>query len=165
MSDFEDYRGEDLENEALNEMLEEAEQQASDDNYDEAIGILNDAVEKFPESVLAHYNLGVANYMLLKNDLDHAEYWEDYADEEGYYEESISEFQQTLELDPDFVPALNNLGNLFALREMWEEALEQFERSVGVNPDQPEIDEKIKEIKDALEEAGEDLDEDEEESQ
>ncbi len=165
MSDFEDYRGEDLENPEMNEMLEKADQAASDGNYDEAIEVLENAVEKFPESVFTHYNLGVVYYMKLKEDMDHAEVWEDYSDEEGYYEESVMEFQQALELDPDFVPALNNLGNLYALREMWEEASEQYEHSLEVNPDQPEISDCLKASLEEIEEVDEDELYDEEEDE
>lgn len=170
MSDFEDYRGEDLENPELNTILEKADQLASSGSFDEAIEALDGAVEKFPESVLAHYNLGVVYYMRLREDLDHVEVWEDYADEQGYYEEAVSEFQQTLDLDPDFVPALNNLGNLYALKEMWEEAIEQWEHSLEVNPDQPEISDSLKSAQeelDAAEEGEEDdeyYDEDEDEN-
>lgn len=156
MSDFEDYRGEDLDNPELNDFLEKAEQAATDENYEEAVEILENAAEKFPESVLAHYNLGVVYYMRLKEDLDHVEVWEDYSDEEGYYEEAVSEFQQTIDLDPDFVPALNNLGRLYALREMWEEAIEQWEHSLEVQPNQPEIEDSIKTAQENLEEEEED---------
>lgn len=123
----------------LPSILEEGLNLAESGDLDEAIEILGEAVDRFPESPLSHYNLGVAHFMKMKEDLEHTEMWEDYHDEEGHYEEAVSAFEHALEIDENFVGALNNLATLYALRDRGEDAIELWERSLQVESDQPEI--------------------------
>jgi tetratricopeptide (TPR) repeat protein len=139
----------------LPSMLEEGLNLAESGDLDEAIEILTDAVERFPESPLSHYNLGVAHFMKLKEDLEHVEMWEDYADDEGHYEEAVASFEHALEIDEKFVGALNNLATLYALRDRAEDAIDLWERSLEIDPDQPEVREDLDEYRQQLEEPDE----------
>ena len=57
----------------------------------------------------------------------------------GLYEEAEAQFVKALEEDPDYAPALINLGNIYFLRDDLEEALDYFERAFGIRPDDPEV--------------------------
>ncbi len=141
----------------LSSILEEGLSLAESGDLDEAIDVLSDAVERFPESPLSHYNLGVAQFMKLKEDLEHTEMWEDFSDEEGHYEEAVSAFEHALEIDPKFVGALNNLATLYALRNRAEDAISLWERSLEFEPDQPDVRADLDDFRAHLEEeAGDD---------
>lgn len=139
----------------LDTMLEEAEAYAVEGNLDAAIETLSDAVDRFPESPLSHYNLGVVHFMMLREDLEHQELWEDFVDEQGHYEEAVAAFERVLELEENFLGALNNLAALYALRHRIKEAAELLERSLAADPDQSDVRADYEEFQRQLEQADE----------
>jgi len=56
------------------------------------------------------------------------------ATREGRAEEAIRCFQKALQLSPDHLIALNNLGNAYRLVKNWGEARHTFERALEVSP-------------------------------
>jgi tetratricopeptide (TPR) repeat protein/peroxiredoxin len=60
------------------------------------------------------------------------------ATREGQTAEAIPFFQQALELNPDHLIALENLGNAYRQQKKWEEARKTLERAVAVGPQDPE---------------------------
>lgn len=123
----------------IESMIDEGETYSENGNFDEAINVFSAVVEHFPESPLGYYNLGVAHFLKLREEIETSELWEDFVDEEGHYEEAVNSFEQALELQEDFVPALNNLATAYAMRGKFQEAIELWERSLEIDPDQPEI--------------------------
>lgn len=123
----------------IESMIEEGETYSENGNFEEAINVFSAVVEHFPESPLGYYNLGVAHFLKLREDIENSEFWEDFVDEEGHYEEAVNCFEQALELQEDYVPALNNLATAYAMRGKFQEAIELWERSLEIDPDQPEI--------------------------
>ena len=57
---------------------------------------------------------------------------------EGRTEEAIGYFKQALQLSPDHVVALENMGSAFRQLKQWDEARTYFERALSVSPDDAE---------------------------
>jgi tetratricopeptide (TPR) repeat protein len=123
----------------IESMIDEGETLSENGNFEEAINVFTSVVEHFPESPLGYYNLGVAHFLKLREEIENSELWEDLVDEEGHYEEAVTCFEQALELQEDYVPALNNLATAYAMRGKYQEAIELWERSLEIDPDQSEI--------------------------
>lgn len=120
-------------------MIELASLYGEENEMQKAVDLLEQALGIDPESTTAHYNLGVCYLKALKRDLEVSEVWEDKADDEELFELAIIAFQRALEINPGLVEALNNLGTLYALRGWSDRAREQWERSLQIDADQPEI--------------------------
>ena len=52
---------------------------------------------------------------------------------EGRTEEAILDFQHSLKLNPEYLIALNNLGNAYRQAKRWDEAQKTFERVLEVS--------------------------------
>lgn len=86
--------------------------------YGRAIPVLAEALAEEPQSLQVLFRLG-ASY-----------------EREGRHGEAEVKFQRLLTLDPEFAPALNYLGYMWADRgENLEEALDLVERAVAIEPD------------------------------
>src|SRR5260370_26961751 len=57
---------------------------------------------------------------------------------EGRTGEAIGFFRQALELNPDHLVALVNLGSAHRQLKQWDEAHKDFERALGINANDPE---------------------------
>jgi tetratricopeptide (TPR) repeat protein/peroxiredoxin len=57
---------------------------------------------------------------------------------EGRAEEAIQHFQKALQLSPDYLIALENLGNAYRQLKQWEDARKTLEHAVAVGPQDPE---------------------------
>ena len=124
-------------------MIELASLYGQEHEIRKAADLLEQALGIDPENAMAHYNLGLCYLKVLKSDLEVSEIWEDKADDEAFFELAIVAFQRALEIDPEFVEAYNNLGTLYALRGWNDQAKEQWELSLQINPDQPEIQQDV----------------------
>jgi tetratricopeptide (TPR) repeat protein/peroxiredoxin len=60
------------------------------------------------------------------------------ATREGRTAEAIPYFEESLELNPDHLIALENLGNAYRQQKNWEDARKTLERAVAVGPQDPE---------------------------
>lgn len=109
----------------------------------EAVDLLNQAIDIDPENATAYYDLGVCYLKVLKSDLEVSEMWEDKADDEEFFELAIVAFQRTIEIDTEFVEAYNNLGTLYALRGWNDQAREQWEFSLRIDPAQEKVRENL----------------------
>lgn len=123
----------------IEEYISTAEKVAQEGRVDEGIDILREATEKYPESAKAQYDLGVAIFMKLRDDLSHLQLWENLADDEELAEECHFAFQSAIERDPKMAAAYANLGTLLALRGRVRKAIEAWEKSLELDPDQPEL--------------------------
>jgi len=128
----------------VEEYLQAAETAADEQQLEHSIEILREAVQRFPDSAEAHYDLGVALFMLLEARLSHMEYWENLAEQEELAEECVAAFETAIELRPDFAPAYTNLGDLLALRGKRRRAIELWRRSLELDPNQPGVVENLK---------------------
>lgn len=88
------------------------------ERYGESVPMLEALVGREPASVVGRFLLGVAY------------------ERTGRREPAVEQFQEVLKLDPDFHPALNYLGFLYAeAGENLEEALSLVRRAVALDPD------------------------------
>ncbi|HUB67922.1 MAG TPA: tetratricopeptide repeat protein [Candidatus Methylacidiphilales bacterium] len=58
--------------------------------------------------------------------------------QKGQTKEAIAQYQQALEINPDYAQARNNLGSIFAQEGRVDEALAQFQRALEINPNYAE---------------------------
>lgn len=85
-----------------------------------ALAWLQRAADLEPTSARAHYYLGLAHLLLLKEDLEADWQWEeDHADNNVHYLASVTEFLLALAAEPDLEPARDNLRLLESLTT-WE---------------------------------------------
>ena len=84
-------------------------------NPQAAAGVLALATRVYPEAAGAHFNLGIAYGAMGKND-------------------EIAEYRRAIEIDSDYVPAYLNWGASLFAKGQYEEAIEVYERGIGVNP-------------------------------
>jgi len=85
-------------------------------NYQEALDLLNKALEINPDHVDALYNKGWALLALKK------------------HEEAIVSFDKVLEINPNHSHALNMKGNVLLALDKPEEAIVSFDKAIEVNP-------------------------------
>ena len=107
-----------LESDSFDDMVKAAEVYQRLERFNEAIPILQRAVDLEPESTQARFWLG-ASY-----------------ERAGRGAEAESVLRDLLELDPDYAPALNYLGYMWADQgENLQEALRLVEQAVALEPD------------------------------
>ncbi|MGA9507812.1 MAG: FG-GAP-like repeat-containing protein [Candidatus Sulfotelmatobacter sp.] len=125
---------------------------------DQAAASFDLALRDDPSSAEACYGLGSAYLSQNKTDQAretferatklHADYpdtlanaWNNLgllATREGHTDEAIRCFRAALQLNPDHLIALDNLGNAFRLQKNWDDARRTFDRGLAVNPSDPE---------------------------
>jgi tetratricopeptide (TPR) repeat protein len=89
---------------------------AHEGKFDDAVKLLNTALNIRPDSAQAHNDLG--HLLTIQGDLDKA----------------VTHFQQALQIQPDFAEAHNNLGDVLAAQGNFEEAIGHFRRATQINP-------------------------------
>lgn len=124
---------------SLEEYLSTGERVANEGRLDEAVDIMREATQRYPESPTGRYNLGVALFLRLREDKEHLDLWEDLADDEELAEEAMVSLEAAIERDPAFLQAYNNLARIYALRGRSEDAIRTWERSLSFQPDQPTV--------------------------
>jgi tetratricopeptide (TPR) repeat protein len=123
----------------LDEYIATSEQIGADGRSEEAVAVMREATARFPDSARAHYSLGFALVLALKIDLAEKLLWEPLADEEELAEECQDAFQGAIERDPGMWEAYSALGTLLAVRGRARKAVEVWEKSLALNPDQPDV--------------------------
>jgi len=127
--------------------------------YDQALALLSREFELVPERV--QLNRDIANvYMAMgrqEEAIPHVQAWLlHYPDdldarhslgvayaETGRYELAASEFKKVIEIDHAYFFARNNLASVYELTGRSAEAIEEFEHSLALNPDQPDVRERL----------------------
>ncbi len=135
----------------LDSVVEEGEELIESGEYAKAIELLQGGLEVFPEEVSLHFLLGLASLESLKEDIDTSELWEDDSDMVEMYEQAVASFEEALNLDPEHVGSLNALGMLYALRGNHESAINCWEKSLEVEPDQSTVNDDIRASRKKLE--------------
>ena len=87
--------------------------------YDEAIVSFEKVVEKFPDNIEGHYNLGLS--YLRKGDVDQA----------------IASFEKAAELNPEALPVFLALGEAYFSKDENEKAMESYQRAIKIDPENP----------------------------
>jgi tetratricopeptide (TPR) repeat protein len=78
-------------------------------------GVLGAAIRLYPQDAGAHFNLGVADGAMRKND-------------------EIDEYKKALAIDPDYVPAYLNWGGALFLKGQYDEAIKVYREGINVDP-------------------------------
>lgn len=145
--DFEVYDEEDLDDDVEDEeedsdldvLINEGEALIEEGEYDEALNLFREALERFPESPLAAYHVGQTTLMMFSDGIGADTVWQDDDELAGYFDESLSAFETALGLDENYYPALNSLGALQMLVDNPKAAIEAWERSLDIDDDQEDI--------------------------
>jgi len=59
--------------------------------------------------------------------------------EKGYLKEAEKEYQEALEINPNWAEALSNLGVIYEQKNELEKAIEFYQRAILIKPDYPEV--------------------------
>jgi serine/threonine protein kinase/Tfp pilus assembly protein PilF len=89
-------------------------------NPGEYFRILSDIERKYPKEKTIHYRLGNYFHYVVKN-----------------YGKAIEQYDKALQLDPDYVSALNSLGLLYTEVKNYDKASELLERYATLSPAKP----------------------------
>jgi len=137
----EEYADDDEGNEFadLDSVVEEGEELLEAGEYAKAIELLAGGIEAFADAPQLYYLLGLASTEALKEDMAHNELWEKDTDLVEMYEQAVSAFEEALNLEPEHLGSLNALGTLYALRGNHESAINCWEKSIEVEPDQQPV--------------------------
>jgi len=128
---------------SLDEYLETGEKLGQEGRLAEGADVLREATNRYPESATAFYDLGVALFLELREEHAHLELWEDLAENENVAEECVYALESAIERDPKLTEAFTNLGTILALRGRRDEAIAAWERSLALNPNQPDVLEEL----------------------
>ena len=137
----EEYADDDEGNEFtdLDSVVEEGEELLEAGEYAKAIELLAGGIEAFADAPQLYYLLGLASTEALKEDMAHNELWEKDSDLVEMYEQAVSAFEEALNLEAEHLGSLNALGTLYALRGNYESAINCWEKSIEVEPDQQPV--------------------------
>lgn len=91
------------------------------DKADEAIKMLQKAIQIQPAFFNSYFNLGKIFKKM------------------GMFEEAENSFLKSLELKQDYAPALNNLGNIYQVQGKTDEAIALYQQGLLVNASLPEL--------------------------
>lgn len=97
--------------------VEEAGQALAAGNYDGAIALLQDLLEKAPEVHQIHFNLALAY------------------EKKGDFEHAAEQFRAFLEKEPDYFDANFGLANALSRLNQGEEAIAYYEKSTEIQPE------------------------------
>jgi tetratricopeptide (TPR) repeat protein len=126
---------------------------------EEAGDSFRSALQDNPSSAEAHYGLGSVYLRQSKQDDARASFeqavrlnasypdtkanaWNNLgllATQEGQTPQAIGFFQRALQLNPDHLISLQNLGNAYRQQKRWNEAQSTLEKALAVGPDDPEV--------------------------
>ncbi len=93
--------------------------------YDRAIQIFHRIIDKYPNNIEAHYNLGNSYFRLRR------------------FDEAQSAYEKVCELDPTFLDALENLGVIFANKRKFKEAIRTWKKILEFDPKREDIKKNI----------------------
>lgn len=140
----------DEEEDELQSLIDEGEALIEEGEYGSALELFREASERFPESPLALYHVGQTALMLFTDTMDPDSNWQDDDDLTSHYEEAQSAFESALSLDEGFYPALNGQGALFMVVSNPAAAIDCWQRSLDIMPDQEDITQAIDEARSSL---------------
>jgi tetratricopeptide (TPR) repeat protein len=120
--------------------LEKGQEAFKQGKYDQALQAYDEALKKEPRSAVI-YNLKGMAYRFKYNQLHSPD----------LKEKEIAAFKQAIEMDPNFIPALVNLGSTYYFSDKKKEAGEQFKRVLELMPQHPEAEQLKKMIAEAEE--------------
>ena len=116
-------------NSAVDALLEEGIEAMQRGAYQAAVDIFTRVIESAPDFAEG-YNKRATTYYLMQQ-----------------YEESIADCERTIALNPHHFGALSGAGLCYLGERNLTKALEFFERAVAVNPNMPQIQQYIEEIR------------------
>ncbi len=115
--------------ESVDALLQEGIEAMQRGNYQAAIDLFTQVIEAAP-NFAEGYNKRATTYYLMQ-----------------MYEESIADCERTIALNPHHFGALSGGGLCYLSQRNMTKALEWFERAVGGNPNMPQIEQYIEDIK------------------
>jgi protein O-mannosyl-transferase len=116
--------------------------------------LYTDAINKFPDSPIAHNNRGIAYYALKKNAEAENDFLKaislkpDYAEayynlgtvyyNQAKYDEAIKDFTKAISFKPDYIKAYYNRGNSYISIKEYEKGIQDFDKAISLKPDYAE---------------------------
>jgi tetratricopeptide (TPR) repeat protein len=91
-------------------------QSAKEGNYIEAIALLNQLIQRYPDNAIDYNNRGLIYFQC------------------GESQKAFIDYNTALELNPKLAPAYNNRANYYAACGELESAIEDYDRALDLNP-------------------------------
>lgn len=149
--DDDESNGDDEDEDELESLIDEGEALIEEADYQGALELFREAVERFPESAEAAFKLGSTALMIFTDGVETSPNWEDDDDLVGFYEDAVNGFDAALSIDPEDYQIFNGLGAVYMMADNLEAAIENWERSLELNAEQEDILEAIEEARAQLE--------------
>ncbi len=111
----------------MQKLLDQAASQIKQQQYDQAIATLNQALKEEPKSAAVYNLLGMA-YRFKYNQVRNQE----------LKQQEIAAFKKAIEIDPNYWVALINLGATYYYQGEKAKAAPLFKKALALNPQHPE---------------------------
>lgn len=139
--------------EELQAIADRAEEMAESGDLRRPVKLWRKNMDRFADEPLAYFHYGQACFRLLSEEMIHEELWETNADIVGFYEEALSALEEAVSMEPEHHPTWNIIGALYALRGNRHLAIDAWEKSLAINPSQPQVREDLATMKENLSES------------
>ena len=103
-----------------NQKVDEAWKLWSQNDFNGATKIFDEAIQLNPNNAQAYYGRGTAYFLQQK------------------YERAIQDLNRSIELDPTFALAYNNRGSAYILLKQYERAIQDYDKALQLNPNYTE---------------------------
>jgi len=122
----------------MQKLLDQAASQIKQQQYDQAIATLNQALKEEPKSATVYNLLGMA-YRFKYNQVRNQELkQQEIAAFKKAIQQEIAAFKKAIEIDPNYWVALINLGATYYYQGEKAKAAPLFKKALALNPQHPE---------------------------
>jgi tetratricopeptide (TPR) repeat protein len=129
----------------LVQLIEETEELAEAGELKKALRLWRKSIDRFSDEPVAYFHMALGCFRLLSEEMTTGGVWDSTAEMAALHEEALSHCDECLEMDDEFIPALNLMGALHVLRDDHKEAVKAWKRSLAIDEDQPDVKQDLEE--------------------
>lgn len=133
--------------EDLEDVIAQGEELSDFGEHRKALRLWRRHIDRFSDEVDAQFSYGQAAFRVLEEQIVTERWWNSDAELVTFYEESLGALEEAVSIDEEHAPSWNLMGALFALRQNHDSAISCWEKSLEINPDQPEVKSDLKEAR------------------
>lgn len=136
----------DEEENELDDFIAEVEELTETGQLRKAVRLWRRSIDRFSDEPEAYFHYGLTCFRRLEEEAAVQEIWHAEPELVGLYEEASGALEEAVNLEDDNHEAWNVLGALYALRENHQEARKAWQRSLEIDPHQPQVKQDLKAI-------------------
>lgn len=148
MEDDEEDEEEGEELEELPDVVLAADELAELGEPRKALKLWRREIERFVDEPDAQFAYARTAFRLLEEEIVTEKWWVSDVELVALYEESLAALEEAVNIDEGHYQSWNLMGALYALRRNYESAIPCWEKSLELNPDQPEVKSDLEEARD-----------------